>query len=482
MTGAGELKRVLAEQRVLAAVPPAERTFGWWLGIQDLIREEVLLRQDGRRARLEARGDVGGGAVAGEGDSMKATITLPKPHAGQQRILDEARRFSVVCAGRRFGKSLLAEDRVIHTALSGKPAVWFAPNYRQLADAWRSLQQKLKPITKDKSETEHRLELRGGGSIEMWSLDNPDSGRGRAYQTVVVDECAIVPKLEEAWTENIRPMLADYQGSAWFLSTPKGTDSFFHRLWMAGQDELRADWASWQMPTSANPYISAEEIAAMKEDMPELAYLQEVEAQFVSWTGSVFRNIQACIAEPPGGVPYCSIGVDWAGSGRGGDYTCFVAVSTVGQVLGVDRFRGLPFDLQKARLEAFWRKGGSKSFIFCEQNSLGMPLLEALQQAGLPVCGFLTTAISKADGITKLALAFEQGRIRIPNDAVLLGELAAFEAKPLPSGLVRYGAASGAHDDEVMALMIAWAGLGLWEQQRSQPRFELLELPQISAI
>ena len=40
------------------------------------------------------------------------------------------------------------------------------------------------------------MELRGGGAVEMWSLDSPDSGRGRATAVAVVDECALVRDLE----------------------------------------------------------------------------------------------------------------------------------------------------------------------------------------------------------------------------------------------------------------------------------------------
>ena len=65
------------------------------------------------------------------------------------------------------------------------------------------------------------MELLGGGVIEMWSLDSPDSGRGRAYGAVVIDEAAMIPNLEQAW-QAIRPMLTDLQGEAYFLSTPKG--------------------------------------------------------------------------------------------------------------------------------------------------------------------------------------------------------------------------------------------------------------------
>jgi hypothetical protein len=79
-------------------------------------------------------------------------------------------------------------------------------------------------------------------------------------------------------------------------------------------------------------------------------------------------------------------------------------------------------------------------------------------------------------------LFFERGTIRIPNDPVLIGELQAFEARPLPSGMMRYAAPEGMHDDTVIALAIAWQGLGLWEVQRAQRVMPLQEIIEISPV
>jgi hypothetical protein len=77
----------------------------------------------------------------------------------------------------------------------------------------------------------------------------------------------------------------------------------------------------------------------------------------------------------------------------------------------------------------------------------------------LPVQPFTTTHASKAQAIEALALAFERGEILIVNDPVLVRELVAYQAERLPSGLLRYGAPSGQHDDTVMALALAWSAV-----------------------
>lgn len=336
------------------------------------------------------------------------------------------------------------------------PVAWFSPTYRSLSDAWRNLDQTLSGITARKSAAEHRLELIGGGVLEAWSLENPDSGRGRAYAAIVVDEAAMVAGLQHAWQQSIRPMLTDYRGSAWFLSTPKGIASYFHTLFQFGQDPEKSDWASWQRPTIENPVIDPREIEDARGDLSELAFSQEYLAQFVSWEGAVFRHILDAIytGKPEGQC--VSIGVDW---GKVNDYTVFTALSDLGYLLEVERSRGVEYTLQRKRLQAFWERHG-KPRIHAESNAMGGPVIEQLNLDGLKVKPFNTTNASKAEAVESLALAFERDEIKIPNDPMLIGELQAFEAIKLPSGLMRYAAPEGTHDDIVISLAIGWQGIG----------------------
>lgn len=131
-------------------------------------------------------------------------IFLPRPHPAQRQIKAEARRFNVLACGRRFGKTALGVDVEIEIALRGLPVGWFAPTYKLLSEVWRELRRTLAPLTVQKSETEHRLELVGGGVIECWSLDDPDVGRGRKYARIVIDEAAMVRNLEDAWEQSDR--------------------------------------------------------------------------------------------------------------------------------------------------------------------------------------------------------------------------------------------------------------------------------------
>jgi hypothetical protein len=99
--------------------------------------------------------------------------------------------------------------------------------------------------------------------------------------------------------------------------------------------------------------------------------------------------------------------------------------------------------------------------IIAEQNSIGQPIIEQLSRDGLHIQPFLTTHASKGQAIETLALAFERSEIRILNDPVLVSELVAYQGERLPSGLLRYGAPDGQHDDTVMALAMAWTAVSV---------------------
>src|SRR5947199_9962471 len=113
--------------------------------------------------------------------SKEIELQLTALHPAQWQVVQQAKRFNVVCCGRRWGKTVLGMDRLIHPALQSKPVAWFAPNYRLLSDVWRELQVTLEPVIARTNQQERRLALRGAGVVEMWSLASPGSGRGRAY-------------------------------------------------------------------------------------------------------------------------------------------------------------------------------------------------------------------------------------------------------------------------------------------------------------
>jgi hypothetical protein len=389
-------------------------------------------------------------------------IRLPKLHDGQQKIKDERKRFNVICCGRRFGKNILLQDLAIETALYQRlPVAWATPIYSDMVDDWRMLENLLAPTITRKNSTDHRMEMVGGGFIKFWSLDNYDAIRGKKYARFIVNEAGLVASLMDAWNYVIRPTLVDMKGDAYFAGTPKGYNGFwnFYNL-------TDAEWMRWKMSSYTNPHIPASELGAMRLTMPERAFNQEIMAEFIEDGGGVFRGVQkaATATRLDSGIAghQYAFGADW---GRSNDATVFAVIDMdTFQCVYIDRMLDTDYAMQRIRLKALAQRFNNPAGLV-EANSIGQPQIEQLQREGLSVSGFQTTNASKAQILDALALAFEQQKLTIIDDPVLIAELLAYQSERLPSGMVRYGAPEGQHDDTVIALALAWwaaAGSGTW--------------------
>jgi predicted phage terminase large subunit-like protein len=262
-------------------------------------------------------------------------LRIPKRHAAQHEVMRTARRFNVLSCGRRWGKTTLGLDLLITEpggALDSQPVAWFAPNSKLFNEVWLQATNLLKPIAKRIDSQQNRIDLLTGGHIDFWTLHNTDDpGRGRKYARVFIDEAAIVPthRLERQWNAAIRPTLTDLVGSAWFGSTPTGLN-YYRDLWLRGQDPNEPDWASWRMPTTANPFIDPNEVLAAKHELPSVIFEQEYEAAFVDAGGARVKREWLRVGEPPDVFERVTMGVDLAISTKSdADYTAAVILGTL---------------------------------------------------------------------------------------------------------------------------------------------------------
>jgi hypothetical protein len=384
-------------------------------------------------------------------------IQLPRLHPAQIQIKNERKRFNVIDCGRRFGKNIMLQDGAVETALRDRlPVGWGAPTYKMLLDDWKALANTLAPVTDRRNEQEKSLQLISGGTIEFFSLDNADSIRGKKFKRFIINEAAFVPNLLDIFNLVIRPTLIDFKGEADIAGTPKGMNGFWQMY-----NINDADWMRWQMSSYNNPHIPHSELDALKSTMLERAYQQEILAQFLEDGGGVFRNIRksataTLLDKAQDGHTYVG-GGDW---GRTNDATwLFVMDAESGEVVASDRMTQTDFHLQRTRIKALHERFKVKSWIL-ESNSIGRPNLEELQRDDIPAYGFETTNATKMAVIDGLALAFEQERIKIPKDETLINELMAFESTKTQTGLIRYAAPEGMHDDGVIALSLVWEAIG----------------------
>ena len=227
-------------------------------------------------------------------------------HPAQQQIFQSNKRFKVVGAGRRFGKSYLARVNLIVEALksknefgydlSDKACYYIAPTFNQAKDImWQALKQMAAPITKKIRENECILTLSNDRQIHLKGSDRPESLRGVGLSYVVMDEYAFMK--EEVWTAIIRPTLADVRGSALFIGTPNGKNHFYDLFLTAEKDE--DDWDAWTFKSLDNPFLDPKEVVLATKDMPLEFVKQEFEANFSSFGGTVFKEDMFVVEDRP---------------------------------------------------------------------------------------------------------------------------------------------------------------------------------------
>lgn len=390
--------------------------------------------------------------------AQTSSLTLPKPHTGGQRALyRHPARFQVVACGRRWGKTLFGEIVVSEALFPLAADVWWvSPTYKMASTIWREFSRVYRPYMVWSNASDHIMELSTGATLTIWTGEAADTMRGGAPGLVVIDEAAMIRNVE-MWPAVIRPALSDKQGRAFFLSTPRG-HNWFWELFNKGNDPLFPQYKSWNFPSWFRPGFPAGEKVEAQMSLPDRLFRQEYGAEFIPDAGGVFRGVETVSTADIVQEPYegnFSMGVDW---GKSNDFTVISVMDRdTRRQVDVDRFNQIGWSLQRGRLITLYEKW-KPQIIWAEHNSFGDPNIEALQAEGLPVHSFVTTAQSKGPLIEMLAAEIERKNVTLLNDRVQIAELQAYEMERLPSGIFRYNAPDGGHDDMVIALALSLYG------------------------
>jgi len=221
----------------------------------------------------------------------------------QEALHADRRRFTVIVAHRRFGKTVFAVAELLMRALDNPRRApryaYVAPFYRQAkAVVWDYLRHYGSRIEGARfHEGELRCDLPNGARISLYGADDPDSLRGLYLDGVVLDEYAQMDP--RAWSEVIRPALADRQGWAIFIGTPQGRNGFWQLYERA---KNAADWRAVLHRASASGILPAAELAAAQAAMSEAEYAQEFECSFDAAIRGAYYGAAIAAAEAEGRV------------------------------------------------------------------------------------------------------------------------------------------------------------------------------------
>lgn len=226
-----------------------------------------------------------------------------KPHSlEQQEIHDSTARFKVLACGRRYGKTTFGAMEMLAALLdhTQEGIYWIVgPNYVQGEKEFRIIHKHLIRTLKFGSDIKKqynvpqglmRIEMPWGTVLEVKSAERQEGLLGEGLKGVIMSEAA--RHTSDTWQQYVRPALSDEKGWAIFTSTPRGYN-WFQGLWMLGQ--VNDSYESWRLPSWSNPLVYPggrfdPEIVEMEENISKQEFLQEIAAEFTSFTGKIYEE------------------------------------------------------------------------------------------------------------------------------------------------------------------------------------------------
>jgi phage terminase large subunit len=211
-------------------------------------------------------------------------------------------RFSVGVCHRRAGKTVAAVQRSLLKALScqlpNARTAYVAPTYGQAKRAaWDYLKLISRPVASDQHETELRVTLVNGARVQLFGADNADTLRGMYFDDIVLDEYAdMAPSV---WPLVIRPALSDRRGSALFIGTPKGRNSFYEIWEQAGS---APHWSRTKLKASESGLIDLDELEAARLELTSEQFEQEFECSFDAAVLGAYYGKEIAEAERAGRI------------------------------------------------------------------------------------------------------------------------------------------------------------------------------------
>lgn len=318
---------------------------------------------------------------------------------------------------------------------------------------------------------------------------NTSAGRGGTYSHV---HCS-----EVAWYRDAEQIVAGLlqgvprEGYIVLESTPNGASGYFYDLVqgsLAGDNDWTLHFYPWWWEDEYSLPLEPDETLDYTADERALVQAHTLTPQQIKWRRSKQRELKRLFAqEYPEDVYSCFLnsvagyfssiahydalftaptdatplegheyvaGLDF---GQLNDYTALsIMDSETHQEVALLRINQLPWaDIRQRIVETCTR--WNVALLYAESNSIGAPNIEALRNTApdLRVVPFATTAKSKPVLVNGLYAALDDGGLRLLPDEAGRQELGQFTAEQTTAGNWKYEAASGGHDDTVIARMLA---------------------------
>lgn len=371
------------------------------------------------------------------------------PYPYQAALLSDRSTSRIVLKARQVGITQTIAIEIAHELLHNRGALALVVSRDQRAaeevvnmvsSVLELLMRYPSPIA---SENQSEIRLKTGARLVSQPATSK-AGRGLRCSSVYLDEFAFAEYAERIY-QAVSPTLAR-GGRLTIISTPDGVGNLFYQLW-SGQKG--GEWSKHRIHYSACPLFDEAWYESNRPRYSAEQFASEFECDFVTSGGAAFNPDDVLRMREgwlglQGPTPGRTAITGWD-IGRRHDATVGITLDTTTlpyQVVAYERLLKVPYAVSMAKIDARAATYGGKTIV--EANSIGDPVIEGLTARVTP---FITSARSKADILTRLVRAVEQGEIKCGIDQVL-GELRGYQ----------WDDGNIAFTDCVMALAIALSG------------------------
>ncbi|MBL4850211.1 MAG: terminase family protein [Planctomycetes bacterium] len=406
------------------------------------------------------------------------------PWWGQRLALRSPATWRVLVAARQVGKSYLAVQLVLQTALErpGSKSILLVPTLRHARQPIALLRERCRDVPGcEWNATDRRMTFQNGSVWEVYSAEREGSTRGLTITGLLwADEAALIPI--RAWNE-----ILPASGNALKLltTTPAGKNWVYDEF-VSGD----AEHESFRFRSSDSPHVNHAEIERCRASMtPEFA-AQEFEAEFVDGLILAFPDTAGLFVGslPERSLDEASVGLG-IDLGKEQDWTVVTRINSLGEAEILGRWRHEDYPTTTQRIVDLIVQHGV-SLVCVDKAQAGSYLADELRRIqrerkrkrdGFPleeVVAYETFSQAKKTVLIETARGdVQHQRLKVlRNDLApqLHYELRRFQGiKRVSQGreIVSYGCPQihGEHDDCVLSLCLAnWARLKLLERE-SQP-------------
>jgi hypothetical protein len=370
--------------------------------------------------------------------------------------------FHIVKSKRQCGKSIMLEMILLKTAVENKgtTSICLSPTLEQARKVYKELVNGIvnTPVYKKSNDQRLAIILSNGSEILFKSAEQKEALRGFTVSGIYcIDEAAYIPdeifNLTIAWTNVHRPPIL-------ICSSPHYKTGFFYKYYTMGEDSenlnvFSYDWSKYD--TSA--LLDAETLENYRKTLAKDIFKTDFLGEFLDNESGVFGEFDEVLSDKYQPDLNCFMGIDW-GTGANQDETAIALFNEDREMIGLHHWNDKDETQTLNEIIKLIREYHPLK-VQVELNSIGSVfyglLDKQIKKENLPVMliGFNTTNSSKQRLVNNLQVAIQNKSIKLLNDKHLVTELTMYEGKLSPSGKMTYNAASGYHDDLVIATMLA---------------------------